>query len=484
MHRIVGLDLAGDSVRLVALESGFRGFSIARTAQAPLTRESPPGERLKAALPGLGLAGDSIAVALPGAQVASFPMTLPFTDARRIEQVLPAEIEGAIPFDLDDVVWDYSVLAQRDGKSELLVAVVRKQSLRDALSALAEAGVDPKVVTFAPLALAALGERRLLDGMPAAGGEAPVLAILDAGPDRADFCVLRDGRAELARSLPTAGAAAWEGQDLTRLLGPLVRDLKITLRSLPGKKLPPPARLLLTGAIARLPGAAGMLAAELGFPAVTLQFAPGAQVPEGGASHALALGLALRAQQPRGRLNFRKGEFAFTKDVSQLRGVAARLAALGGLVLLLAVGLGVARLGALNRLTAAYDEALCAATEKILRKCHTDWREALAALRGGNSRAASIPRVSGTEILAEVTRHLPEDALPALEEVDITTTRVLIKGVAEGFGQVDRIISALKRDRCFGEIKQPRVEKQRDSQKVGFAIEFAYTCSGESAGGA
>src|SRR5207249_2813297 len=214
-----------------------------------------------------------------------------------------------------------------------------------------------------------------------------------------------------------------------------------------GRQSPPPQRLLVAGALARLPGAFEQLAAELRLRCEPLELAASAQLPVGDgfdpASHALALGLALRAQQPRGRLNFRKGEFAFTKDASQMRGVIFKLGAAAAAVLLLALVLGIARVRALDRLARSYDDALCTATERILKKCYTDYREALGALRGGNSRAAGIPRVSGTEILAEVTSHLPADALPALDDVEVTTTRITLKGVADSFAHVEQIIAAL-----------------------------------------
>ena len=512
MHRIVGLDLGGDAVRLVALESGFRGFSVQEMAQAPMPAEGTLTERLQKALPLLNggkiLGGDSIAVSLPGAQIASFPMTLPFVDLRRLEQVLPAEIEGVIPFDLDDVVWDYTILSQADGKSEVLVAVVRKKALKEAIDALQAAGIDPKVITFGPLALAALGEKKLLaaphriedktdpaiDITALARGEklpgpqdGAVEAILEAGPDRADFCILRDGNAEVARSLPTASRATWDAaridpDALNRMFTPLLRDVKLTLRGRAGRKSPP-QRLLLAGPLALLPGAAERLASELDLPVELLGFSAGtqlpatAQSPQDPAAHALALGLALRAQNPRGKLNFRRAEFAFTKDSSQSRGMYLKLGGAFATVLLLALLFGVAKLSALNRQSKAYDDALCDATQRILKKCNTDWRESLAALRGGNSRAAGVPRVGATEILAEVTQSFPDDPVPAVEDIEITTTRVTIKGTVDSFGDVSKVTAALQKGRCFGEIKQPRTDKVASTQKVGFVMDFPYTCA-------
>jgi general secretion pathway protein L len=493
MHRIVGLDLAADKVRLVALESGFRGFSVLEARSVPLPDGGTPGERLKAALAQLPRSeDDTIAVALPGAQVASHVVTLPFTDARRIERVLPAEVEGAIPFDLEDVVWDHAVLSQANGRTEVLVGIVKKSALQQALEQLKEAGIDPRVVTFAPLALATPAERGMIarDGAVAPEtGASPAEAMIDAGPDRADFCLLDAGRPVLARSLSSAGLPAWEAartdpRALDRLLSPLVRDLKMSLRM--RGKAGAVGRVLLAGDLSALPGISEKLSAELGVPVSALALAgEAAKVADGqGSDYALALGLALRAQQPRGRLNFRKGEFAFTKDLSQVRGHLAQLGIAAAVLLVLAIALGIARIASLSKQGRDYDDALCAATRKIVGTCMTDYRQAVAALSGGRSKAAGIPRVSAADVLAELLAHLPDDAMPTLEDVDLNTTSIRLRGVAENYTKVDAIITALKKDRCFGEIKQPRTEKQRGGEKVQFSLDFAYTCSGEQPGGA
>ena len=49
--------------------------------------------------------------------------------------------------------------------------------------------------------------------------------------------------------------------------------------------------------------------------------------------------------------------------------------------------------------------------------------------------------------------------------------------------QILNVKYTLKKDKCFGEIKQPRVERVANTQKYTFMIDFAYTCA-EAAGGA
>src|SRR6185295_5448345 len=145
--------------------------------------------------------------------------------------------------------------------------------------------------------------------------------------------------------LASANAQTWasavtDADARARLLATLSRDLKISLRA----RKTAPQRLLLAGA--------------------------------------LALGLALRAQFPRGRVNFRKGEFAFTKDLSQLRGKVIRLGVAAAVLLVLGLVLGIARLSSLHRQAAAYDDAVCTATRRILGTCTTDYRQAIGQLSG------------------------------------------------------------------------------------------------------
>src|SRR5258707_3795087 len=104
MHRNVGLDQAQDSLRVATLQSGFRGFAIQDVREVALPAEGTPAERLQAGLIALELIpplgpDDSVAVALPGALVATHLITLPFPDSKRVEPVLAAEGGGGLPFD-------------------------------------------------------------------------------------------------------------------------------------------------------------------------------------------------------------------------------------------------------------------------------------------------------------------------------------------------------------------------------------------------
>src|SRR5512133_51088 len=120
---ILGLDLGSHSVKAVLLESTLRGWTVVGAASLPVPR-SPEGEertlrdRQAAAVRDLlaarGWTPDTVAAAVPGAAAASHVVTLPFTDPRRIEQTIAFEVEGQIPFELEDVAWDWQPMLARD----------------------------------------------------------------------------------------------------------------------------------------------------------------------------------------------------------------------------------------------------------------------------------------------------------------------------------------------------------------------------------
>src|SRR5574342_737623 len=148
-QRIAGLDLGAASVKVVLLESSFRGYAVVDAGSAPVAppleaSPAPLRERQVAALRGLisarGRRFDSAVAAWPGAGAASHLVTLPFSDPRRIAETVRFEVEGQIPFDLSEVAWDWQVLETRAGRTDLYVGVVRREEMKALLSLLAGAG--------------------------------------------------------------------------------------------------------------------------------------------------------------------------------------------------------------------------------------------------------------------------------------------------------------------------------------------------------
>ena len=77
---------------------------------------------------------------------------LPFSDMKKIRELLPFEIEGLILGDPKDFVFDARVLGKKNENFEVLVAYLSKDILRKILNSLKTAGFDPRVATSLELA--------------------------------------------------------------------------------------------------------------------------------------------------------------------------------------------------------------------------------------------------------------------------------------------------------------------------------------------
>jgi general secretion pathway protein L len=494
-RRILGIDLGATSVKGVLLESAYRGFTVVDAASQPLPElpapagpegaEAPPPpplrERQVAALrdlvAGRGWSFEASVVALPGAAASTHLVTLPFSDPKRIEQTIGFEVESQIPFDLDEVAWDWQVVGHRGAQADVLVSVVRHGEVAALLQALSTIGVDPLAVVPPGPAHAPLFGSGVLEGdEPLAGATVDVL--VDVGAARTSLCVVSQHGLEWARSV-ALGAA-----DLARAgVGPLARELRATLKALRARapEPHPVRRLLLAGEGARLEGLADALSPDVDAPVVPLALAgPAAAIPPADAPHvALALAAALRGHLgPRApRLNLRRRDLAYTRDFQHVRGKVVRLAAWTGAIVALALVSTGVKAFARARQEKLLDGALCDATQQIVGKCFDDFSVAESVLRGRGTPAAAIPKVSAADVLAELAQRAPADVPLRLDRIEIARDTLHLQGTTEQAENVDRIVTALRGSRCFGDARSGGARRRGGADaKFEFTIDSDLTC--------
>ena len=230
-----------------------------------------------------------------------------------------------------------------------------------------------------------------------------------------------------------------------------------------------------------VPGLAEALASEVEGSVEPLAFAgpTGERIAAGEApSLALALALALRAHQGSRapRLNLRRGEHAFTRDVQHLRDRVVRLASWGALLLLLAMVSSGVKLFALSRQEGLLDRALCDTTQRLIGKCFDSDEQAVAALRGKGTPAAAIPKLSALDVFTELSVRSPPDFWLKYDRIEISREKVHLQGVTDAAENVDRIVSALQGSPCFGEARSGAARKRTSDGKFEFTIDAELTC--------
>ncbi|ACG71951.1 Fimbrial assembly family protein [Anaeromyxobacter sp. K] len=530
-QHILGLDLGAHAVKAVLLESTYRGYAVLDTASAPVPTaegdDAPPLLARQAAavhqlLGERGWRVDESVVAFPGSSVSSNVVTLPFTDARRIEQTIGFEVEGQIPFDLATVAWDWQPLGVRDGKTDLLVGVVRREELGALLAALGHGGLDPRAVIPAGPAYAALLAGGAVEPLAAPPeGPAPAEGVLDVGAERTSLCVTAAGACEAARTfafggahlvralaralgVPEADAGALLAGELggpppppelaalardpraagalSAALQPLVREVRATLRAWRARVGPRRLeRLSLAGELARLPGLPELLAPDVDGAVAPLALAgPAAAAVAADRAPGLALALALALRGHQGarapRLNLRRGELAYTRDFEHLKGKLARLGLYAAAILVLAVVSAGVKVFALSRQEAALDRALCDAEQKILGRCYPNFEEAQAILRGRGTAAAALPRVSAVDVLGELADKVPAEVPVRFDRIEITRDKLHLEGTTDGAESVDKVVEGLRGSRCFGDARSGSARKRASDGKFEFSIDSGLTC--------
>ncbi|MBM4378195.1 MAG: pilus assembly protein PilM [Deltaproteobacteria bacterium] len=525
MASVLGLDLGSRWIKAVKVEGAGRTWTVSGWAAVP--RAAPAGEggsSLEAPLAALReqglLSADQVVVALPGELLATHALALPFSDSKKLEAALPFEVESHLPFDLDEAVYDYQPTAQRElapgskeKRTELLVGVARREAVAGLLAELQSAGVDPRVITHPGLAF-----QSLLALSPAAfGGTGGAVAVVDVGAERTTVAVgAPGGQVEFARAFAfggreltkALGAALGQGTDeaeaykcgtatvtpdgtdgqavhagaaLSRALQPLVRELRATFKAATGRTRSAPQAVYLCGGTAALHGLPAFLSDALGIPVQRLTLPPEVRGigPEEAGAAAQAVALALRGQLTGARaprFNLRRGEFSFQGAHDWLRERVGRLAAYGVVLAVLYIASGAVEARLLEQRERAVDKALCDVTAKILDKCEPNFDRALSLLRGKESPAATLPRVSAATLLTELVSRIPADVPVTFDQVVVDLERITLRGETESSKQIDRLTTAIKGFHCFSEVKEGKVEKSKDGQKVAFRLDIQVEC--------
>ncbi len=148
--------------------------------------------------------GDRFIVGVPGQQTfARFCKMPPIDlkkDSKKIHDLVRYEASQQIPFDMDDVVWDYQVFTSEDSPDiEVGIFAIRKDLIRKHLGYFSAAGIAPAGVQTIP---AALYNFCKFDGQAPGAGAATVM--IDVGAQNTDLVIVEENAA-WTRNIPLGG---------------------------------------------------------------------------------------------------------------------------------------------------------------------------------------------------------------------------------------------------------------------------------------
>lgn len=489
--RGAGFDIGGRALTLAVVNRGLKGVRIERaiTRRVPEGAEGPV-ETLRALVREAAPGVQPVALGVPVHAVSARAVTLPFTQREKLDAVLPSELEGQLPFELDEVVVAASVVSQAEGRSRLLAAAVPKTTLRARLEEAARAGLDPRVVTVDAEALAHAAEVWL----PLRPDLALIhlddrwisVALLDGRRLRAMRGVPWDGEAA-RRAAAESGIEAGALDDADRASAPravaalvpvlrtAVDELRRTLHADAvdsGRRV---GAMALSGLWSDLPEVGAFLADALGLELVAWPSVPIGGAPRPLAPVALAAGLALAGlARDRGRIDFRRGEFAYGRERAGVRKRAMTAGVMAALVLAAGVAdLGVRAAGkerryreVQDRVRAAFQDALPGVTTIVSEP--DQLQAAIDTL--AKQRAFLGGEVGALDILLKLTDAIPKDSGIAVSDLTIDQDKVRIEAETASFDWVNRIEGALSKAPFVGRIVVSDAKTTADQSKVRFLM--------------
>src|SRR5262249_9269372 len=138
------------SLKVAELETGFRQLRLVAFHERELATDGGTYlERAAAALHDLlrekSLQDATLYAAMPGDQLSLRLLTLPFSDARKLGQVMGSELESQILAPSEEVVHEHKIVGgAAGGGARVLAAAARKEDVRGQLERLAGSGIEAR----------------------------------------------------------------------------------------------------------------------------------------------------------------------------------------------------------------------------------------------------------------------------------------------------------------------------------------------------
>ncbi|GJL64654.1 MAG: pilus assembly protein PilM [Nitrospirales bacterium] len=164
----LGLDIGSRLIKIVQLKyhagewhlSDVRVKDVSIETDTPIDNSKEYGvvEVLRCLIMDMGIEGENVAISLSGPSVIMKPIEMPWMSEEELKGHLEWEVERYLPYEREDVYWDYYVpqRSQQHHKSSMLVYLVaaKKNIVDQRVALVRQAGLCPVVVDIDCVALA------------------------------------------------------------------------------------------------------------------------------------------------------------------------------------------------------------------------------------------------------------------------------------------------------------------------------------------
>ncbi len=492
MSIAVGIDIGTFAVKVAVLRVAYRKTTLEALTSVEIATAGGVLEAIRAASAEAlaGKAADGIAVAIEGVRSVVHTLSLPAAVQKQLEEVLPFELEAALPVDMAESIFDYRVRPNRTAgfdtteaaaQVSVLTLVARTEDVRGRIDLVKEAlGQEPERVGAGALTLA-----NLIAHVPALSADGTVV-ILDIGQRSTEILIVANGEPVFAR------AVSWGTEGLSSVTAQkIARELRLTIgahRSAGGEQ---PSRVFLCGGGGiYATSAEAFFAADLGLPVEKLpppvveQIGISAERIEQLPLFAKALGLALGLNGRAPGLDLRRGPLSYERGFGWVRERIPVLAGLGAVIVVSFLFSAWAQLYASNKDVTTLEAALETVSKDVLGEETSSAARAqeLLTQQSGGADDDPMPHVDAFDVMVKLSEDISQSTVHDVEELDVQKQHATVHGIVGTIPEGQSIKTSLENEPCFQDVNISRFNEQPGTSRQKYVLELDLHCPGEGGG--
>lgn len=482
------------------------GHRLSRPSLAELPPEALSlRHALKMMLARMHPAPDRVVAAFPGAQASFRHVELPAVAARRVADVLPFELDGSVPYDIEDMVISHQELRRNRSEVQVLAVAVPKALVAAYLAPFRELPIVFRELSVGALALegAVRLEPALLTSTVASSdpseAETGSLSDEDAlpgahvviyeGAARIEIALMVEGICVLARTVTLSEAlqtARRESREAIpeALLQPVSSELRRTLLAHRSQGTHPIRSFRICGTPTLLLNMRDVLAEVSGCDVSLMELQASERVDASMLMRgAYAVSLAAASTLKRKRLNLQQGEFASRLQLAKAKRYTRSAAMLAGLLLVSWTFSMYARWTVLD----AENERLTAelrAQSALLWGKEMDQVDIVKKRMEAKISTGPLPEYDAFSVLRDISDSIAPDIIHDTRRLRISAGSdksegsFEIDGTIESIAQRDQISEALEALVCFQDIQRGKTTPFANGERLNYQISAKILCEG------
>lgn len=477
--KVLGIDIRKHSIIAVLVKSGGRENSIEACVEIPVPAEMDETEN------GIDAAFESLAQTIDVGDcdcIASFPsawfsyrnIQVPFSNPKKIRMVLPFELEPTLPFQSNELVFDFQTIEipeAGDSRSILAVAI-DKSELHPFLDAMKIHKIDLECTTISGLPAALCLARRTEPGED--------MLFIELNGRSCTLFATVGGQIQLIRSFPLPPSAGNRSSML-------VTQVQRTLAAFEEMELPEfnPTDIFISGKSSEsgdsLEEMAGALKKAVRPADLTTRLSVTVDSETADtwnpARMENALALAMLEINDLRPFNFHSGRFAIQKFLTKNKTQVVRTAILAAAVLALLVFTATFEFYTLYKKTNHLDRRRVEIYQstfpgaKIIQDPYPEMNARIQDVRKKSVfHKQTGPHIRRIDILNSISQRIPKEIEVDITRLVISPENVLIAGNTSAFDSVEDIRGRLEQIDFFKKVSTSSSNMDRSGKEVRFVL--------------